>query len=263
MKLALVILCILPLGALASRAEAQAERLGDPAGEAVLAVPAPPAPALDAGRAELLEEWLEHGAREEEAVTLGVAIPGLIVGATAVGFSIWAWATGAGGAFGDPTFGLVLGNATFALGGILVGLCIYALADAGLLQRRLTRFRAAQAGMTSEELARFEGELRSEAEQGAALRRVQLGLGVTVAALGIPLAIASAAMRDVLDGARAGGYMLAGGFAVLGGAMIGLSFMTTPQENLWNAYQRGEGPRAALTLTPRIGLGSIGLAGTF
>jgi hypothetical protein len=259
-------LAIVLVGSLAGTAAAQTEGLGDPVAptveQAPLPVPPPPPDVAAASglteRAQRLGTWLEAGASQEEVLTYTISIPGIAVGAAGIGFGIWVWADG----FSSSTsWDAVLGALSFGSGVLLAAVSVYALAETGQRARRLLRWR--ETAPSLETIARFEGELLADAELAAAGRRALMGIGIGLELAAIPILVVSGALSGLDEAARIGGYALGGAWAALGVVSFILSFVTTPEENAWAAYQRGESPQASLSVEPVIGLGALGLRGTF
>lgn len=256
------LLCMLAICVLApALAFAQSETLDEP-DEVV-----PPAPVVerapetvDSERASRLDAWLELRAHETERDALLAGIAGIGGGALLMGMGVWMWADDA---FGSATFGRpLMGSLTLALGGVGVGLGVAALVTAEPAVERLRRWREAnERGLTNEDLARFEGELRAEADAARFARFVSMATSIGLAVgggaiLGLSLGIDGLSELDRIYGASIGGAYVA-----FGALMFGLSFIESPEETAWNRYQRDEGPQ--VSIQPVIGIGSLGVAGTF
>jgi len=216
-------------------------------------------PATVARMAEVLEER----ARGERVSSTVNGVINLGVGAFLIGSSLWlALDVDAFGGFGGPGPGVITG---LAVAPMMIASGIYSLLGVQSNGDRLLRWRMAMNGeLSAIELGRFEGELRAEANAARVSRWGSFALGVGILAGGLVTMILGAAFEDFDDEFRAITIGGGGGFAVIGGVMMGTSFLESSVEQMWRTYQRGSAaPTAGVNVRPVFGLGSVGLVGTF
>ncbi|HEY8429746.1 MAG TPA: hypothetical protein VIL20_15285 [Sandaracinaceae bacterium] len=269
MKL-LASLAIATLALLPRLAEAQASRLGDPAPPRIEAsaeaeaVPPPPSPAaLDPERLARLEAWLEALAAHDARDALLSGTLGLVAGALGAAAGTWVWSDDL---FGTAPFGRpMVGSLLLAAGGMSLGLGVYSLAATPRSVSRLARYRrAAEAGMTPEALAAFEGELRAEAEVARTERWVSLAVGTGIALAGATIGILSASLDGLQELDRLYGVLVGGAYGVIGIVFAVASLFDSPAETALHEYEAGRSPRASgPTVRFLAGPGALGLAGTF
>ena len=133
---------------------------------------APSAPTADPTRAARLEAWLDVRASDDQRDSIFVGVVGIAGGAVGIAGGVWIWTDQLFGltAFGRPMVGSLL----LALGAIEMGVGIVALAAPPVSAQRLARWRLAiEGGLGAEELASFEGELRSDADAARQSRCVR------------------------------------------------------------------------------------------
>ncbi len=218
---------------------------------------------LDEARVDAMEEILAGHASGEAT---GGWITGLVSFAGAawfLGASIWlAVDVEAFGGVGGPSPILISGLTVTPL---LAAFGVVSIAVTGGDGDRLRRWRAArEGGLTPLELARFEGELRSDAAAARVGRDASFALSLGVIASGLVAIVAGAALDDLGDDTR--GFTIGGGagLAAIGGLMTGLSFLESGAERAWRQYQAGgTAPTADLRVQPVLGPGSVGLVGQF
>lgn len=256
---------------LPASALAQSAQLGDPsdppqAGEGAPTheeVPPPPTHVADTDRAARLEAWLDVRASDDRRDALLGGAMGVTAGALLGGLGVWMWSDNLFGAapFGRP----MIGSLSLAMGGMMLGLGIVALAVPPLSVERLARFRAAAGeGMTAAALASFEGELRAEADAARQARWLSAAMGVGVALAGGTIAVLSASLDGLEELDRIYGGAVGGGYALFGVLLFAMSFIESPAETAWREYEAGRGPEQAhANVRFLAGLGSIGLAGEF
>ncbi|MFK7987121.1 MAG: hypothetical protein AB8I08_13940 [Sandaracinaceae bacterium] len=190
-------------------------------------------------------------------------ILGLASGATLLAGSIWMAADDeAFGGFGGASPAMITG---FAISPVMFVWGVYSLLGLGANNDRLLRWTSARAGgLSAVELARFEGELRAEANAARVSRTATLVLGVGVAAGGAITAILGGALEDVDDELRWSTVGAGAGLAAIGGLMIGLSFLESGVEQLWSRYRAGGEPTSTeSTVELVISPTGVGVAGTF
>lgn len=253
---------------------AQDAPLDDPAVElsepgATESVPPPPATtatpppaAVDGARAARLEAWLEVRASDDRRDAIIAGVTGIGGGVVSAVAGAWIWADQIFGfsPLGRPLFGSLL----LALGGVELAFGIAALAAPPVSVQRLARWRLAlEEGMTPEQLAAFEGELRADADAARQERWLVMAGGAGLALAGAGIGVLAGTVEGLTDLDRLYGGLVGGAYGLAGLVLFLTSFIESPAETAWNQYQRGEGPRAVLSVRPVFGAGSLGLAGTF
>ncbi|MCA9610921.1 MAG: hypothetical protein KC619_35245 [Myxococcales bacterium] len=245
-------------------AQAQlSERLASPAGPDDASQPVVAAERVDPVLVAAMDVQLAEHARGEE---IGGWVTGLFSFAGAalfLGASIWlAVDVEAFGGVGGPSPILISGLTVVPL---FATLGVLSIAVTGGDGDRLRRWREArEGGLTPLELARFEGELRSDAAAARVGRDASFVLSLGVIASGLVTVVAGAALDDLEDDTR--WFTIGGGgaLAVLGGVMTGLSFLESGAERAWREYRAGGAPSSAgLRVQPVLGPGAVGLVGRF
>ena len=113
------------------------------------------------------------------------------------------------------------------------------------------------------ELASFEGEMRADAARERQQRWLRMGYGIAMALAGAGVAIATGTVNGLNSDQLAAGYIMGGGFGLLGAVLFGTSFIPSSAESAWAHYRRGESPHGGVSVQPVVGLTSIGLFGRF
>lgn len=253
--------------ALASPAAAQlSEDLDDPGARAAPAVHTERSVvdlSIDPGRVEAMEAVLSDNASGEE-------VGGWITGLTSFGAAAWFLGASIWLAVDVEAFGGVGGPSPILISGLTVAPL---LATFGVMSIAITgsdgdRYRrwqeAREGGLTPLELARFEGELRSDAASARVGRDASFALSLGVIASGLVAVVLGAALDDLGDDTRAFTIGGGAGIAALGGLMTGLSFLESGPERTWREYQSGgEQTSAGFRMQPVIGPGGVGFVGQF
>ena len=138
----------------------------------------------------------------------------------------------------DIGFGLGL----VGIAGLYLSVGIVQLAKKSDSERRFNRWQQVSGGrLTLRELARFEGELRSQSER--AERSVRVGRWTNFGlAMSGALVLGLVPASNLSGGAATFGYVFGG--VTLGVGLIGFafSFIKSPESNYWQAYQQGQSP---------------------
>lgn len=258
--------CVLGALAPASASAQVAEELTDPAGPPDDASEEAPVATRRADPALIarMQDQLERRAQSEITSGVVTGVTSLSLGVLLLGSSIWLSvdedAFGLG--FGTPSLPAITG---FAASPMLLATGLYTLLAVRSNGDRLERWRAAMAGeLTALELGRFEGELRAEANAARVSRWGGFALGVGLMVGGATTLILSAALDGFDDETRGIVAGTGGLFLALGGVVTGTSFIESSVEQMWSDYQRGApSPQAGASVQLVVGLGSVGLVGTF
>ncbi len=225
---------------------------------------APPSSRLaDPALVARMEAQLVQRAHGDEVSGVVNGVIGLGFGGVLIGGSIWlALDVGAFGGFGGPSPILIT---SLAVAPMMIASGIYSLIGIRSNTDRLLRWRAAMDGeLSAIELARFEGELRAEANAARVSRWGSFALGVGILVGGVIAMILGGALDGFDDDFRAITIGGGGGFVAIGGVLMGTSFLESSVEQMWNQYRRGDAAQiAGFSIRPVFGLGGVGLVGTF
>lgn len=202
-------------------------------------LPAPDSESVaEPGHVKLLGEWLQFLARQDKQARITTGTSSLIASAGILGFGIWAFLE-------DPPNNELnrgIGLLAVAAAGPGLSLGILELAMKSGSEKRWARWEATAArSMSSEEIGRFEGELRSyslEARRNRMRGRwSSFGLFVTG---GLLLGLTPAA--DLGSDGQTVGYVTGGVAAAVGLVGFGFSFARSFEEEYWDAYLQGRRP---------------------
>ncbi len=194
-----------------------------------------PPPLAPEAAQQWLGAWLDAAARNARQTRRFVGVNEVIGSSAGMGVGIWAFIESDRGTELNKGLGLAL----VAVSGVTLGLGIFQLARQSDAEKRLERWRKAEvAGVTPQELARFEGELRSQsAGQERALlmlRWMNLGIGLTG---GLILGLTPAA--NLSSEAATVSYVIGGTTAGLGFFGFVMSFLRPAPIDYWSTYQQG------------------------
>jgi hypothetical protein len=189
--------------------------------------------------AELLDELLQGSTEQTIREKKFGAAAGITGGMILLGLSAWRlieddqrdqYSRGLGVMF------MTLGMADLTIG-------IFAATRIPHEKRRLDRWeRARKDGITSIELAHFEGELQASHETREGERLLVRWGGLTHALAGL-LVLAFAPIPDSMSGSdRVSGYVIGGVFFAVGMGTFAASFRDTPSEKAWKEYNRRKTP---------------------
>lgn len=203
-----------------------------------------------------LNSWLEYLGRGARSSRLTVGSTMLVAGAivTVAGAVIYV---------SSPTTELDKGLALalVGIGGVYTAAGIARLAKKSSMETLLVNWKAARTNpLTPRELGQFEGELRNYArllDRSTRIARwASFGMGMTGALI---LGLTPAA--DLSPDARTTSYAIGGVLAGLGLLSFGFSFIGAGRDDVWTAYQKGQGPpRARWSAAPSFSRSFAGLS---
>lgn len=190
-----------------------------------------------------MEAWLLQSAEEADSARTASGVTGLLGGAVLMvqPFVLAALPGGEPMPGEEASFQfLTISSLMFGASALATGIASLVLASPD--ETRYQRFRLAQSrGLTPVELARFEGELRADAEHARWARHLNLVSSLVMSAVGAT-SVGVSFLEQVGEHQRIS--LLAGGGALLGvGLLLSLlSLVPTGAEDRWDTYAEGLAP---------------------
>ena len=247
--LALVSIIAWPAPALAQDTTSKLELSAQSDVEIIAQEPLTPDRDSLAHNAELLDELLTRSTEQTIREQKFAAAAGVTGGAILVGLAAWRLIEDS--PRNEYTRGLGVMFLTLGMSDLTTG--IFAATRIPHEKQRLDRWQKARKnGVTTTELAHFEGELQSANETREGERLLVRWNGFTHALAGI-LVIALTPLPASLSRAdKVTGYVIGGVFTVTGAAAFGLSFRKTPSEKAWRDYKAQKAPMPGHELSWRL-----------
>lgn len=222
----------------------------------------PAAYATSAQRA-YLRGWLEYAASSEKRQRRSAGVNGVIAGGLIMGIGIGLYVSSSSSL---DDFDRGIGLALIGSSSLFMAVGIFQLARKSHAEMRLQRWYAVDDdSLTTQQLGRYEGELRAQSELATRAVRLQRW-GNFGLFMGGALMLGLTPASNLQD--KETGYIVGGVTAGVGLLGFAFSFIGAPEEGYWKAYQAGQAPpqgRSKWRAAPAAGRNFVGaqLSATF